>query len=736
MLHEVLLCLAGHPSPICSRELDTGDAIPFLTPAERTLLGSVGRVGELHRALKSHLSKIRRQHPSVICKAVANAVLTKQLSRFQQHVEDVERRILTNDATMVGALDIVPLASVVQEFEIWRRRIDYYWDLACFMSPVEKGTLATKRDRGEECLGTELLGRLRKDMNTGYPDIEEDATDLLVVGEQVLFRLLSSWVLTGRLSDLGKRDFFVQDRSTSTSSTTYVLDAKLIPSSIVRETALSILFVGRTLTMLQPVLAGNGTSKHVSSFASDIRATTMHHLKEVAFPMKSAVMSAAISSIRRNLSWTLGNTILPTHALLHILSNVRSFMLAGRSDFMDALIEEADRYLDTRYQQTRIKAHTKQTNELAGITMKENEVKTVMNRAWTAIEAAFVKHSSDDDEIEWARDHVRLFLSHRQESLEDAEQFSLAQAKSDLSLKCKFDDFLLATPVSLGLSLDPTFDLFLPALDRQIYSSIHAYLLAIRRAHNHTSALWKEAVFRLNDRGRKQTAERGRVFITASMTMRKLLATCSAVVFTLSEIGTFFADEVIQHSWTTFQDWTKQLESTSETCMRSPSNVDAAQVEDRNSITSDLPHDPETLAIAHHQFLQSLAQSILLTDESWARSMRSLLTFVDQMVAFVKRLQLAQQNIVVHGENLDDHLRSKYVREEQFLYEEARKSCDRVEEAIKALIERLEHISLPESSRDIVNVADGAFEPWHPGNGAIERLLLRLDMRPVENGTE
>lgn len=419
MLHEVFLVLSGHPSPLCSDKSSTIDAFP-LTDAEKSLLEPVGQLGNLHRALRLQLSRTRQTHASVICKSVANAILTKHLSKFQQHVEQVERQILSNDARTVGAYNIVPLASVVQAFDVWRRRIDFLWDVTCYMYQMDVSTgTDSVFDNKNECSGPALLDKLSLCTGSGYQDIAETATDLLVVGEQTFFRLLSCWLLTGQLSDIGRRDFFVQESRTGTKqSTSYKLDKELIPASISVETASSILFVGRTLKMLIPatVAASDMAPRsHVRASSSG----TMQKLHDVTFPLKSARLATVVSEIRRDLSTSLGQTVLPMHTLLHDLKYIRDFLLAGRPDLIDELISEADKYLEMRHQQTRTGSRAHQNNTLAGITMKSGEVKIVMDHTWASIELSSVKDAAID-ETEWGRVHMKLALVAAAEIPSDA----------------------------------------------------------------------------------------------------------------------------------------------------------------------------------------------------------------------------------------------------------------------------------------------------------------------------
>ena len=66
MIHEVLLALSGHPSPLFDKntagENISRDGVPLLSPSEQALLQSIGRLSELHRELRSQLDAIALSH--------------------------------------------------------------------------------------------------------------------------------------------------------------------------------------------------------------------------------------------------------------------------------------------------------------------------------------------------------------------------------------------------------------------------------------------------------------------------------------------------------------------------------------------------------------------------------------------------------------------------------------------------------------------------------------------------
>ncbi|GME34188.1 Spc97/Spc98 family protein [Neofusicoccum parvum] len=256
MLHEILLSLSGHPSSLFDAEKpDSGSPItpasfPLLSPPEAELLSNIARLAQLHRAIRSHAQTVSSSHPSTICRAVATAITSSHLAKFQQKILDVEARILKQDASIVGAYNIVPLAGVVAEFDEWTRRMEWYWEMACFMLPKESASKSKSKDSGA-CTGAGLIDRLRQEAQTGYPDVEAAALDLSKVAETAWLRQLSAWVLYGRLPTHGMKDFFIAQIKGEDSIVDYISDSKLLPKFVSARTASSILFIGRSLDQIR-----------------------------------------------------------------------------------------------------------------------------------------------------------------------------------------------------------------------------------------------------------------------------------------------------------------------------------------------------------------------------------------------------------------------------------------------------------------------------------------------------
>lgn len=201
MLHEILLSLSGHPSPLLRNDYTDPSAQSIISPPERELLKTAGHLSDLHCKLISYTAQISASHPSVICRAVSTAVNSLYLAAFQRKVLEVEDSILRKDASLVGAYNIVPLTAVIGEFTGWTRRLEWLWDLVKFI---------LKENEGSPCRAAQLINRLRDELKTGYADIGETALSLVRVAETAWLKQVSAWVLYGRIPVLGDMDFFIR----------------------------------------------------------------------------------------------------------------------------------------------------------------------------------------------------------------------------------------------------------------------------------------------------------------------------------------------------------------------------------------------------------------------------------------------------------------------------------------------------------------------------------------------
>lgn len=735
MLHEVILALSGHASPLF--EAGGCSDFPLITAAESALLESIGHLAELHRLLRDRLTQLSKHHDSVICRAVATSMRTMHLARFQHAIVDVERGILLKDPSSVGAYDIVPLASVAAEFEPWRRRLEWYWDVVQYMDATSStADVAVKARQGSTgSNGVQLLDKLRKDSQTGFRDIESVATELTSVAERTWIRLLAQWIFNGAIPPLAGNDFFVSSRAADdTTGSAFVIQPRLVPTFVTGSTTSSILFIGKTVSMLKASINEGPAMVQGSSIdepAKVIATSFLQTLADLPSPIVATRLSRIVSEMRSTLAREVVERVLPIHDFMKVLTMLRQFFLVGRGDFVDTLIQEADDYLANRHRQLQTGSKSGADTGLAGVMMKEGEIKAVIARTFTALAPFISKDSLVDEDLEWAREHIALTTA--------MSKSSPSSHSSDPDVR--FKDYLLSTPVEMRLKLDSTFDLMFDPSDLATYSSINAYLLAIRRGHNRLSNLWRITQFRRdlpapkrsqrsNNTGPQafEPSKRKRqLFMERMHKVKKTWSVASAATTLLAELGRYLSDEVVEGSWRAFRQWAVQggddvVDAFASSTISAPSAPGSLEGNDKG-----MPNDPEILAQGHHQYLNALIEMLLLVDAVYTRNLRGLLTSIDHFVALMQRLQTAYRNVDLQNEGVLEDNRN-YANELALILSELDKASDNMGDGIAKLLKGLRHSSNEPRAQPRITGAKIGFEPFSNVAG-VDRLLVRLDFR-------
>jgi len=767
MLHEILLSLSGHPSPLFESKGDDANVIasetfPLLSPHEKALLSSIGHLSKTHRDLKAHISRISSSHPSVICKAVASSIQTVYLARFQQKILDVEERILKKDASIVGAYNIVPLAAVVGEFDQDTRLLDWLWSMSCFMCP------AGGKENGESlCTGPALIDRLRQECQTGYPDIEEAALGLGKTSEAAWLRQLATWVLYGRLSTFGAQDFFIhQTTGVESEPVEFDLNDKLLPSFVAGETATSILFIGRYLNHIRSrgsTQRSEGAQKALSEL--DLVPIHLRFLSGLAVPISAASLSQAISSIRISLSENILQQLLPLPKIMQLLNLLREFFLLGRGEFAATLISEAEERIRSRGRIASDAGARKSEGGVRGLLFKEAEVNSILSRTWSTMSAMHRYEETTDDSLELARDLLNLTIIKPTHDQHTSNGRARGTDSNSLLTKTSFNDILLSVPVALSLDIPPPLDLFITTSEMQTYSILHSYLLAIRRAHLHLANLWRQSSLRranqsqaspsfssstAGQRTLQQLRERND---RRNKEMRKVWATCTAAIFLLSEMDVFFESQIVGDAWQHFRDWitppnkrgsrptsadsNAQFEAGKFTSTLMSSNLASTSVMESHE---HLPRDPEVLASAHRRFLKAVTKSLLIADTTFTKLLRILLMHVDELVAFILRLQTIQQNLDLEEDEGVIDAMANNEQEEKDVQLELDRSRKRVDSDMKAVVDRLRELDAERTGVDFdeYSAAEAGqkqeYVPWRgPG---VERLLMKLDFARASEDDE
>ncbi|KAI0099052.1 Spc97/Spc98 family protein [Nemania sp. FL0031] len=785
MLHEILLSLSGHSSPLLRNDHSGPAASALISPPERQLLDTAAHLSDLHCKLREKTHRISSSHPSAICRAVSTTVVSVHLAAFQRKIIEVEDSILRKDAALVGAYNIVPLTAVLGQFSGWTRRLEWLGELIEFMMA------GAGREDQMPCEASKLIDRLRGELQTGYADVAETARSLLQVAETSWLKQVSAWVLYGRRPTVGTYDFFICEDKNEEHG--YRINYDLLPSFVTPSTAGSMLFIGVSINRAR---TRAGTDLGVGSL--DHLASQHQELAQLSSPFNGAMFSRVITNIRYTLSRTTLQKLLPLVRVLEILKVLREFFLIGRGEFAIALTQQADEKIRSRWRRADNLAYEKR-DTLGTVVVKEGEVAAVLARTWAFLGSMQGQHADEDEALELARDLLRLHVSKSTETTTPAKGLDHSSNKFlEAIVTTSFQNFLFSVPVTLTLQIQSPLDLFLTQSDLQIYTTINSYLLSIRRAHLRLTDLWKITSLRRhhpppprapygNTKGgiTKTRLLHERSSLRSSI-MRSTWSTSSAAIFFFGETETYLQVEVVEGLWSHFYGWltgtgesarvgeqqlfsssfstsgrTLPRQSTADGAMgkgmgmdirpnhaaSGPGSGSATEQEQKDDGDDDAHpnHDPQTLATAHRQYLAALTRRLLLTQPAFTTPLYDLLIQIDQLVALVHRLNTvwvaadleADEGVVDAFANLD--------AEERDVRAQLRGVERRVKFGIENVIAALRTLSLDSAFAAEMEGEEGDLEldeemggdgdedgdggrRYRPRRiGGIDRLLMKLD---------
>lgn len=772
MLHELLLALSGHPSSLLYPSADRSEdrkLQDLLSPAESTLLQNLARdLGEKHKNIRDRAGRISSTHGSIICRAVSTAIISTHLAKFQQKILEVERDILEEKPSLVGAYNVVPLSGLVGAFAGWDRKLQWLLRLVEFIQPDS----ANEEEEEEEgkgsqpaCTADTILGRLRESTQTGYPDIELMALHLTKIAEGAWLKQVSAWVLYGRLPLVGTDFFIVEEKKTSkrdaNATDLYSLKASLVPTFVTRSTANSILFIGRSINHIREK---RSTVAHAfsTSISPELEFLPAHlaHLASLGSPINSSSLSAAISAIRLSLSKNALQKLLPLSRVLALLRILKDFFLLERGEFAVALISAADERLASRQHRSLDKPLLE---GLGNVIIKEGEVSAILARTWTTLSSL---QGADDDEggesLDLARELLRLTINNKNTTVQSKGQAAGAD------LEPRFDSFLLPTPTLLSLHIPSPLHLILSASNVETYSRIHAYLIAVRRGHLRLSQLFLLSVLRrehpspitqiqLPHHERMEILARMRQRATSrSKNMRPIWAAIGSATFLLAELSEYLQGQVIRSSWQTFHFWLNPPSSRPPT---SSSTTSSTSTSTSTSSASTPAHDPETLSLAHSAYLSALTRHLLIPHTGFTSALSLLLKSTEHICGLMTSISTVQRGLDLETDHGVQSAFTNYAVEEKNLLLEllaaARDLRGRVGSVVAVLRDvdragrttgvaelipaglllpgvKKDHVEEQKEEEDDGENKEGRFVPWK--GWGVERLLLKLDWAGREDG--
>ena len=788
MLHELLLSLSGHPSPLLKSGSQVLESLhPVLSPAELALLGSLAEdLGGKHKSIRDNTTAISASHTSAVCRAVASAIISIHLAKFQRRIIEVEKDILTDNAKIVGAYNIVPLSAVVGSFEGWPRKLEWLQDLVQFIQAPVSSAATRVADREEACTAAMLISRLRDSIHTGYPDIEEISTSLVQAAETAWLKQVSAWVLYGRHP--GEEDFLITSGDANGNDSSpldaYKIAEALLPPFVTLHAANSVLFVGKSLNHIRERQRSDVESSF-SNTSPELALLPAHlaQLSSLKSPISAASFSAAIGAIRFSLSQNALQKLLPITKVLDLLYILKDFFLLDRGEFAVALITAADDRLNARNRREKMSNKTPSALEdnLAGLTIKEGEVHAVLTRTWAALASLRGDQDNEevDEELDRARELIRL-------SIKSIDASGVQSRDHNREKATAFDDLLLPSSTALSVKVTSPLDLFFTIVDADIYSRIHAYLIAIRRAHLHLSKLFLLSKLRreypcprapthMDQKGRTDILERKRQLSNQrTRALRPAWARLGSATFFFAELSGYLQGEVIERSWSAFRSWLTPSITDRPNSSNGSFALSSTPAFPRPSSSSRLGsrptssrasnesarrclYDPETLAQAHKSYLIALERSLLLDNVTFTRPLRRLMTATDHITALMQRLNTIQTNLDIETDPTSDptstatNTTSHYPAEEQQIMADLRTSLPRLSNGVQELVGVLRDIDNARTSdssnsskapeprttpeeppltlEPSLNAPD-TYTPWT--SRSLDRLLLKFDYKNVE----
>ncbi|KAJ3500039.1 hypothetical protein NM208_g17236 [Fusarium decemcellulare] len=518
--------------------------------------------------------------------------------------------------------------------------MEWLWEMVQFM--------LVKDRKGEVCHGAQLMDRLRDELQSGYRDVQDTAMSLVTVAETAWLKQVSAWILYGRLPSFGSEDFFVQQVEESDEE--YRSRSSLLPAFVTPATASSMLFIGKSLNHIRvrsSVDSGLRGLDHLSS--------KLQELSSLSFPLKSTSFSRAIMAVRVSLSENTLQKLLPLAKVTEMLQLLRDFFLLGRGEFAMQLTHEADEKIRSRWRRADNLAYEK-GDGLKNVTVKEGEVAAVLARTWAVLASMQGQHAEEDEQLELARDQLRLNLTKTKMTTPLGAGSGLSRHSADLLSESPFRNLLFSVPSSLSLQIPPPLDMVLSPSDVQIYSCINAYLLSMRRAHIRLTDLWKITSLRRHHptpRGdREQIVLLRKRWTARSSSMRSSWTTASAAIFFLAETEAYLQTEIVAGLWEGFHEWltandprhgrsgastpTKPEGKTGgdndsdggededeDLWLRDDGIKPGTQEDAPKTPDSSPPHDPQTLSTAHRLYLRTLIHRLLLTQPTFTQPLRT-----------------------------------------------------------------------------------------------------------------
>ena len=254
----------------------------------------------------------------------------------------------------------------------------------------------------------------------------------------------------------------------------FVCKPELLPSFVTPASVSSMMFIGKSLNHIRAQSSVDSGLRGLDQLSSKLQ-----ELSSLKFPLDSTAFSRTIKVIRTSLSENTLQKILPLGRVVETLQLLRDFFLLGRGEFAMALTQEADERVRNRWRRADNLAYEK-GDALKNLVVKDGEIAAVLGRTWAVLASMQGQHSDEDEQLELARDLLRLHLAKSNPSTPLNLAPGLGPDSTELRAALDFQSLLFSVPTSLSMHLPPPLDMvFLtfgpPALLlHQLLPALHA----------------------------------------------------------------------------------------------------------------------------------------------------------------------------------------------------------------------------------------------------------------------
>lgn len=532
-------CLPKIPPRPGNGDEKAGKDEDIISEGERAMFKQQDTLKSQYESMMNRVDVVSSsKNVSLICRAVITATTDELLVRWRRFVIDIESSILENSSEFVGGHRVVPMSKINSEFQPWVRRMSWMHKIV--------HSVATN-----STTGSAILNLLEDETHTGYSDIQEMATVLLVAAQKAWMRAVVSWVLYGRVSPHHQEDFLIQKKLQPDSASKYTLRHDLVPRCLTGEASDALFSIGDSLNQIYAIQTPNqnplsSSAKFVTE-KGNLLAQNLSLLESLSYPLNSSLLESCLVRINQTISHKVLARMLSLDQVNTFIDVVVEYLLIGRGEFTRSLLNFSNQVIsETQHPQIQ-NAHDRQplissSGHLnRNLSVKQKHLTSILNKTWTELSSL----SEQENEIlNQARRIVQLSIL----PVPGAQVQTQPQVSTFTPIPCAL---ALSIPSSSPLNL------LLHSSTLNLYASISSTFLSLAHTITTLSTLWTLSSLRRSHPsplgpprsstpyGRNQLSARRMREEKRHAQLRKHWTRVSVTLHPLNELNAYWHGEVV-----------------------------------------------------------------------------------------------------------------------------------------------------------------------------------------------